>query len=137
MLQAQQLINKNSLAECEGIRKNARKMQHEYELRIEEYVRLLDIRKNKIDKLQSQLHSLGMEELSTPVDNAEFRSGANKLTIEIKAAILAEDIQNHLMHDLKSVESLTSFCFIDFFEFGTETTPLGLGRKPIYNHSIK
>jgi hypothetical protein len=62
MLQLQQSINKKNLEKLHKVEENSRKLQHEYELRIEEYVRLTDIRKHKIEKLQQQLRNIGVSE---------------------------------------------------------------------------
>jgi hypothetical protein len=62
MLQIQKTINQKNLEKLQKVESNSRKLQHEYELRIEEYVRLTDIRKHKIEKLQQQLRNIGVSE---------------------------------------------------------------------------
>jgi protein fantom len=62
MLKLQQNINKTSDEKLKKVSDQSRKIQHEYELRIEEYVRLNDLRKHKIEKLQQQLRNIGVQE---------------------------------------------------------------------------
>jgi chromosome segregation ATPase len=62
MLQIQKVINEKHLEKMQMVESNSRRLQHEYELRIEEYVRLTDIRKHKIEKLQQQLRNIGVSE---------------------------------------------------------------------------
>jgi hypothetical protein len=143
MLKLQQNINKTSEDKLKKVTDQSRKIQHEYELRIEEYVRLNDIRKHKIEKLQQQLRNIGIQEgiviiyIVTdiiPESKTEWNGGENCFSIHISGAILSEAMT---LTNNSSTEYLTTFCYLDFFEFETEPTPLGIGKKPRYNHTIK
>jgi hypothetical protein len=47
------------------------------------------------------------------------------------------DAVNRFLSLTKGLDGLCTFCFIDFYEFETEATPLGMGPKPLFHHTIK
>jgi hypothetical protein len=58
------------------------------------------------------------------------------LYLNIIGAVFAESV-SRLLTLSHGQENLCTFCYIDFFEFETETTPLGIGSKPLFHHTIK
>ncbi len=72
-----------------------------------------------------------------PENTNEWKGGENCFSVTITGAILSDIASKYLANSDSSIEHLTTFCYIDFFEFQTEPTPLGIGKKPQYNHTIK
>jgi hypothetical protein len=59
-------------------------------------------------------------------------SGENSLELSIVGAVLNESVASAKFND-----QFATFAYVDFYEFGTAVTPLGIGIKPLYNHMIK
>jgi hypothetical protein len=66
----------------------------------------------------------------------EWKGGENRLCIDIVGAVFGEAVARCLSLT-KGLDTLCTFCYIDFYEFETEVTPLGIGQKPLYHHTIK
>jgi hypothetical protein len=122
------------------------------ELRIEEYARLNDVRKHKIEALEQQIRSLGAtegkisEHLEIVPSNTKkytsetFKGGDNLFEVNVHGAVLSKAGAEHICKkspDFFNPASLVSFISIDFYDFETEVSCIGIGLKPIYNHTSK
>jgi hypothetical protein len=118
------------------------------ELRLEEYSRLVDIRGTKIETLERQLRNIAAGKYTSientesldNTDQVELLPGENLLTISIGGCKFSQDgIQNLLVTGLVDLEfdKWKTFVVIDFYDFATQVTPLGIGRNPTYNHDMK
>lgn len=115
-------------------------------MRLEEYSRLNDVRKNKIESLEQQLRSLGLAEGEPATDNvvpyqiksnfaSELRAGENLFEININGAVYSKKCSDYLHNFLpgfSSLDNLISFVIVDFYDFETAVSSIGVGSKPIF-----
>lgn len=157
MLEIQEEITQDYKKELEQLQLKIQALQNEYELRLEEDARLLDLRANKIAALESQLqnivygaakippHSLETTQLGMGTEtDIELRNGQNRIEFQFEGASLSMEGYAHIQRlfpDLASLpegpNGLTTFLYMDFFEFEIEPSPLGIGLKPVYNHTSR
>ena len=90
----------------------------------------------QIDSLLRKLRNHGILIENDCKIGANIKEGMNQVDIEILGALLNDITDFQLWPQKLCEEYLTTFCFFDFYDFGTETTPLGLGLKPKYVHSF-
>ncbi|TPX67754.1 hypothetical protein SpCBS45565_g03544 [Spizellomyces sp. 'palustris'] len=145
LLQLQEHINKDYKLEVKHLQQKLQATKNEYELRLEEDSRLLDLRSNKIANLEAQLKSIayGTAKLPTAVEKAtddddevELEKGQNLIAVHVDAAIISEEgfkLLQQLGHDSRDGESFASFIYYDFYDFETQVTPIGIGLMPHYN----
>ncbi|KND01382.1 uncharacterized protein SPPG_03194 [Spizellomyces punctatus DAOM BR117] len=145
LLQLQEHINKDYKLEVEHLQQKLQATQNEYELRLEEDSRLLDLRSNKIASLEAQLKNIayGTAKLPTAVEKAtddddevELEKGQNLIAVHVDAALISEEgfkLLQQLGHDSRDGESFASFIYFDFYDFETQVTPIGIGLMPHYN----
>ncbi|KAI9206067.1 uncharacterized protein BJ171DRAFT_498571 [Polychytrium aggregatum] len=125
-------------------------IQNEYELKLEEDSRLLDLRANKISKLEAQLKSMayGTTKVNgTIVDSAEdydsivLAKGQNLIEIHIEGCVFSQSATRFFERAFRSssedMKSMTTFVSFEFFEFEIQASPLGIGVKPVYSFSSK
>ncbi|XP_014798044.1 PREDICTED: protein fantom isoform X1 [Calidris pugnax] len=142
MLIVQHKINKGYQAEVEAVTQKMEHLQKDYELKLEQYVRLLDIRAARIRKLEAQLsdivygttpHKSRPEVLpGDPVDEFDetlhLRRGENLFEIHIGKVIFSSGA----MHAFGDHEPAT-FCTYAFYDFELQITPIVYGRTPSYD----
>ncbi|KAJ3188686.1 Protein fantom [Gaertneriomyces sp. JEL0708] len=145
LLVMQEHINKDYKQEVEHLNKKLEAVKNEYELRLEEDSRLLDLRGNKIAQLEAQLKHLayGTSQDSKPtaipdedVENIELEKGQNLVTVHVGAGLLNDEgvaLVRRLTSETRDAENIMTFVYYDFLDFETQITPLGMGLRPQYN----
>ncbi|KAM9289462.1 protein fantom isoform 2-T2 [Morus bassanus] len=142
MLIVQHKINKDYQTEVETVTQKMESLQKDYELKLEQYVRLLDIRAARIRKLEAQLRDIvyGTKSYKSrpeilpgdPVDEFDetlhLERGENLLEIHISKVIFSSGA----MHAFGDHEPAT-FCTYAFYDFELQTTPVVYGRTPSYD----
>ncbi|XP_052653251.1 protein fantom isoform X1 [Harpia harpyja] len=142
MLIVQHKINKNYQTEVEAVTQKMESLQKDYELKLEQYVHLLDIRAARIRKLEAQLkdivygtkpHKSRPEILpGDPVDEFDetlhLERGENLFEIHISKVIFSSGA----MHAFGDHEPAT-FCTYAFYDFELQTTPVVYGHTPSYD----
>ncbi|KFQ95738.1 Protein fantom [Nipponia nippon] len=142
MLIVQHKINKDYQTEVEAVTQKMESLQKDYELKLEQYVHLLDIRAARIRKLEAQLrdivygtkpHKSRPEILpGDPVDEFDetlhLEKGENLFEIHISKVIFSSGA----MHAFGDQEPAT-FCTYAFYDFEIQTTPVVYGYTPSYD----
>lgn len=142
MLIVQHKINKDYQTEVEAVTQKMESLQKDYELKLEQYVHLLDIRAARIRKLEAQLrdivygtkpHKSRSEILpGDPVDEFDetlhLGRGENLFEIHISKVIFSSGA----MHAFGDHEPAT-FCTYAFYDFELQTTPVVYGHTPSYD----
>ncbi|KAI8922697.1 hypothetical protein BC831DRAFT_474756 [Entophlyctis helioformis] len=156
LLQIQEQINKDYKIEVAHLKRQIESLQNEYELRLEEDAQLLDMRAQRIALLESRLKSIvygvakaGKDEHANHSTNEiqqhhQFRpleSGQTALELHIVAGLFSDEGTRHLARTVPMLQNahtnIATFVAVDFFEFETEFTGLGLDWTPHYNHTIR
>ncbi|PKU38861.1 protein fantom [Limosa lapponica baueri] len=128
--------------EVEVVTQKMEHLQKDYELKLEQYVHLLDIRAARIRKLEAQLrdivygttpHKSRPEVLpGDPVDEFDetlhLQRGENLFEIHIGKVIFSSGA----MHAFGDHEPAT-FCTYAFYDFELQITPIVYGRTPSYD----
>ncbi|XP_071425521.1 protein fantom-like [Pithys albifrons albifrons] len=142
MLIVQHKISKDYQTEVETMTKNMERIQKDYELQLEQYAHLLDIRAARIRKLEAQLrdivydtkpHKSRPEILpSDPVDEfaetVHLERGENLFEIHISKVTFSSEA----LHAFGDQEPAT-FCTYAFYDFELQITPVVHGRAPSYD----
>uniref|UniRef100_A0A8C3GN55 RPGRIP1 like n=1 Tax=Cairina moschata TaxID=8855 RepID=A0A8C3GN55_CAIMO len=142
MLIVQHKINKDYQTEVEVVTHKMESLQKDYELKLEKYVHLLDIRAARIRKLEAQLrdvvygtkqHKFRPEIL--PDDSVDefdetlhLERGENLFEIHISRVIFS----SAAVHAFGDHEP-ASFCTYAFYDFELQTTPVVCGQNPLYD----
>lgn len=141
MLIIQHKINKDYQTEVERVTKKMTEDKKEYDLKMQEYAQLLDIRADRIRKLESQMRDVAygtkqykaapleqdseFEEMDSTV---ELERGQNIFEIHIDKVILSQEA----MKEFEDDEPVT-FVTYEFFEHELQTTPVVKGTRPEFN----
>ncbi|NXI61900.1 FTM protein, partial [Anseranas semipalmata] len=142
MLIVQHKINKDYQTEVEAVTHKMESLQKDYELKLEKYVHLLDIRAARIRKLEAQLRDVvyGTKQHKSrpeilpgdPVDEFDetlhLERGENLFEIHISRAMFS----SAAVHASGDHEP-TTFCTYAFYDFELQTTPVVRGHTPLYN----
>ncbi|KAJ3295385.1 X-linked retinitis pigmentosa GTPase regulator-interacting protein 1 [Borealophlyctis nickersoniae] len=149
LLSLQEQINRDYKLEVEDLTRKLAATRNEYELRLEEDSRLLDLRGHKIAQLEAQLKNFAYGTHKVPgeetqgdkdFDETELAKGQNLIEIHIDAGIISTEGQR-ILHSLgldnEDPTSITTFVHFDFFEFETQVGPLGVGTKPHWNFTSR
>ncbi|KAL8619480.1 hypothetical protein ACOMHN_011831 [Nucella lapillus] len=142
MLVVQHKINKDYQKETELSNQQLQETKKEYELKLDEYARLLDIRAARIKKLEAQLRDVAYgtrqyrlpppdDDVETSMDLEEtlqLERGQNLFEIHISKVSLSEDAVRHIGDEEPSL-----FCTFEFFEFEIQSTPVVRGARPFYD----
>ncbi|XP_043844404.1 protein fantom isoform X2 [Dromiciops gliroides] len=142
MLIMQHKINKDYQMEVEAVTQKLESFQQDYDLKIKQYVHLLDIRAARIRKLEAQLKDIayGTKQYrfkpeimpDDPVDEfneaVHLERGENLFEIHIsKLTLSSEAIQ------ASGDQEPSTFCTYAFYDFELQTTPVVSGLHPVYN----
>ncbi|KAL3860281.1 hypothetical protein ACJMK2_010423 [Sinanodonta woodiana] len=139
MLVVQHKINKDYQQEVELTTQKMDEIKKEYEMKLDEYARLLDIRAARIKKLESQMRDVaygtkqykiqppieedeGMEEFDETI---HLERGQNLFEIHVHKVILSQEAIK-LIGD----EDPALFCTWEFFEYEIQSTPVLRGSSP-------
>nr|XP_030688806.1 protein fantom isoform X2 [Globicephala melas] len=142
MLIMQHKINKDYQMEVEVVTQKMENLQQDYELRVEQYVNLLDIRAARIQKLEAQLKDIayGTKQYKfkpeiTPDDSVDefdetiqLERGENLFEIHINKVTFSSEV----LQASGDKEPVT-FCTFAFYDFELQTTPIVRGLHPEYN----
>ncbi|XP_077754527.1 protein fantom isoform X1 [Canis aureus] len=142
MLIMQHKINKDYQMEVEAVTQKMENLQQDYELKVEQYVHLLDTRAARIQKLEAQLKDIayGTKQYKfkpeiTPDDSVDefdetihLERGENLLEIHINKVTFSSEV----LRASGDKEPIT-FCTYAFYDFELQTTPIVQGLHPEYN----
>ncbi|XP_036131731.1 protein fantom [Molossus molossus] len=142
MLIMQHKINKDYQMEVEAVTQKMENLQQDYELKVEQYVHLLDIRAARIQKLEAQLKDIayGTKQYKfkpeiLPDDSVDefdetihLERGENLFEIHINKVTFSPEV----LQASGDKEPVT-FCTYAFYDFELQTTPIVRGLHPEYN----
>ncbi|KAI8819442.1 uncharacterized protein EV422DRAFT_568866 [Fimicolochytrium jonesii] len=149
LLQLQEGINRDYKDEVAVLGRRVEAVRNEYETRLEEDARLLELRANRIAVLEAQLRNAasvdvkGKPDLSlTDDDDVQLEKGQNLLSIHLHSARLTPEgvtfLQRlHNTNEPRSHGTFATFCYFDFFDFETAVTGLAVGEKMGWNFTAK
>ncbi|XP_014111905.1 PREDICTED: protein fantom isoform X4 [Pseudopodoces humilis] len=142
LLLVQHKISKDYQSEVETMTRKMESQQKDYELKLEQYTHLLDIRAARIKKLEAQLRDVVYDTKplkskpevlpSDPVDGlvetVNLERGENLFEIHISKVIFSSEA----MHTFGDLEPAT-FCTYAFYDFELQITPVVYGNTPLYD----
>ncbi|XP_006531056.1 protein fantom isoform X4 [Mus musculus] len=142
MLIMQHKINKDYQMEVETVTQKMENLQQDYELKVEQYVHLLDIRAARIQKLEAQLKDIayGTKQYKfkpeiMPDDSVDefdetihLERGENLFEIHINKVTFSSEVLR-----ASGDKELVTFCTYAFYDFELQTTPIVRGLYPEYN----
>ncbi|XP_071176937.1 protein fantom-like isoform X8 [Mytilus edulis] len=143
LLVIQHKINKDYQHEVDISSTKIDEIKKEYETKLDEYARLLDIRAARIKKLESQMRDVAYGtkqfKITAPTDELEeptldfdetihLERGQNLFEIHIQKISLSDDGLKILGDD----EPLL-FCTWEFFEYEIQSTPVLRGARPEFD----
>ncbi|XP_050166298.1 protein fantom-like isoform X2 [Myiozetetes cayanensis] len=142
MLIMQHKISKDYQTEVETMTKKMERTQKDYELKLEQYSHLLDIRAARIRKLEAQLRDIaydGKPRKSRPeilpadevdgfVETVHLERGENLFEIHIGRATFSPEA----LHALGEQQPAT-FCTYAFYDFELQLSPVVQGGAPSYD----
>ncbi|XP_075044942.1 protein fantom [Mixophyes fleayi] len=141
MLIVQHKINKDYQVEVEAVTQKMEGIRRDYEIKLEQYAHLLDVRAARIRKLEAQLKDIayGTKQYKftpdiTPEDDVEefdesmhLERGENLLEIHISKVVFSP-LASKSFGDQKPA----TFCTYAFYDFELQTTPVVQGLQPSY-----
>ncbi|XP_066205040.1 protein fantom isoform X1 [Saccopteryx leptura] len=142
MLIMQHKINKDYQVEVEAVTRKMETLQQDYDVKVEQYVHLLDIRAARIQKLEAQLKDIayGTKQYTfkpeiAPDDSVDefdetihLERGENLFEIHISKVTFSSEV----LQASGDKEPVT-FCTYAFYDFELQTTPVVHGLHPEYN----
>ncbi|XP_062465117.1 protein fantom [Pezoporus occidentalis] len=142
MLILQHKINKDYQNEVEAVTQKMESLQKDYEVKLEQYVHLLDIRAARIRKLEAQLGDIiyGTKPYKSkpeilpgdPMDEFDetlhLQRGENLFEIHISKVIFSSAVTQAF-----GVCEPATFCTYSFYDFELQATPIVYGPTPSYD----
>ncbi|KAL9837218.1 protein fantom isoform 3-T10 [Geothlypis trichas] len=142
LLLVQHKISKNYQTEVETMTRKMESLQKDYELKLEQYTHLLDIRAARIRKLEAQLRDivydtkplksrqevLPNDPVGGFVETVHLERGENLFEIHISKVIFSSEA----MDTFGDWEPAT-FCTYAFYDFELQITPVVCGKTPSYD----
>ncbi|KAG1692944.1 Protein fantom [Nymphon striatum] len=138
MLILQHRINCDYQAEVETINQQKKQLQLEFETRIQEYAKLLDIRAARIQKLEFQLKDIAYGTKQYPITDAinnyemnetiQLERGQNIFELHLDKVSLSSEV----LHILQDKEPST-FLTWAFYDYQLHTTSVMKGSRPEFN----
>ncbi|KAL6037314.1 hypothetical protein STEG23_031548, partial [Scotinomys teguina] len=142
MLIMQHKINKDYQMEVEAVTQKMENLQQDYELKVEQYVHLLDIRAARIQKLEAQLKDIayGTKQYKfkpeiMPDDSVDefdatihLERGENLFEIHINKVTFSSEVLQ-----ASGDQEPVTFCTYAFYDFELQTTPIVRGLHPEFN----
>ncbi|XP_006863582.1 PREDICTED: protein fantom [Chrysochloris asiatica] len=142
MLIMQHKINKDYQMEVEAVTHKMENLQQDYDLKVEQYVHLLDIRAARIQKLEAQLKDIayGTKQYKfkpevMPDDSVDefdetihLERGENLFEIHINKVTFSSEV-----FQASGDKEPVTFCTYAFYDFELQTTPVVRGLHPEYN----
>lgn len=140
MLILQHRINRDYQAEVEAINQLKIQQKSEYETRLQEYAKLLDIRAARIQKLERQLKDIAygtkqyqIGDVITDYDMEEtvpLERGQNLFELHVDKVTISSD-SLHILQDREPCTFLTW----NFYDYQMVTTSIVKGNRPEFNHT--
>ncbi|KAM9302046.1 protein fantom [Gastrophryne carolinensis] len=137
MLIMQHKINKDYQVEVETVMQKMEGMHHDFEIKVEQYVHLLDVRAARIRRLEGQLKDIAYgtklykftpEITPDDVDDSVcLERGQNIFEIHISKAVFTPAAAN-----IFGDQDPSTFCTYAFYDFELQTTPVVRGLQPSY-----
>ncbi|CAI9618039.1 unnamed protein product [Staurois parvus] len=141
MLIMQHKINKDYQDEVEAVTQKMEGVRRDYEIKLEQYAHLLDVRAARIRKLEAQLKDIAYgtkqfkftPEITKEDDVEEFdesvhlERGYNLLEIHISKVAFSPVVVN-----IFGDQEPATFCTYAFYDFELQTTPIMRGLQPSY-----
>ncbi|XP_073461108.1 protein fantom isoform X2 [Aquarana catesbeiana] len=141
MLIMQHKINKDYQDEVEAVTQRMESVRRDYDVKLEQYAHLLDVRAARIRKLEAQLKDIAYgtkqfkftPEITKEDDVEEFdesvhlERGYNLLEIHISKVLFSPVVVN-IFGDQEPI----TFCTYAFYDFELQTTPIVRGLQPSY-----
>jgi len=143
MLLIQHNINKDYQKEVVTTTKKMDELKRECDMRVKEYAQLLDIRAQRIKKLESQLRDVvyGTKQYKLKAEESEVDEDTDDVDVKLERGQNVFEIHIGQMNISKNgvllfdgVEPIT-FVSYEFFEYELQTTPVQRGARPDYNHT--
>uniref|UniRef100_A0A8C3RFC9 RPGRIP1 like n=1 Tax=Cyanoderma ruficeps TaxID=181631 RepID=A0A8C3RFC9_9PASS len=142
LLLVQHKISKDYQTEVETMTRKMESLQKDYELKLEQYTHLLDIRAARIRKLEAQLRGivydtkplksrpevLPSDPVGGFVETVLLERGENVFEIHISKVIFSSEA----IHTFGDWEPAT-FCTYAFYDFELQITPVVHGNAPSYD----
>ncbi|XP_010211361.1 PREDICTED: protein fantom [Tinamus guttatus] len=142
MLIVQHKINKDYQMEVEVVTQKMESLQKDYEIKLEQYVHLLDIRAARIRKLEAQLRDIayGTKQYKfrpevlpdDPVDEFDetlhLERGENLFEVHISKVMFSPEAVQAF-----GAEEPATFCTYAFYDFELQTTPVVHGLIASYD----
>ncbi|XP_039587055.1 protein fantom isoform X2 [Passer montanus] len=142
LLLVQHKISNDYQTEVETMTRKMESLQKDYELKLEQYTHLLDVRASRIRKLEAQLRDIvydtkplkSRQEVlpSDPVggfvETVHLERGENLFEIHISKVIFSSEA----VHTFGDWEPAT-FCTYAFYDFELQITPVVHGKTPSYD----
>eukprot|EP00794_Sanderia_malayensis_P018807 gene18807-20703_t len=144
MLQMQYNINKDYQKEVQSSTRKLEETKKDCDMKLQEYAEMLDLRAERIKKLESQIKDIAYGtkqyriDAETIVDSErevdeslvthELERGQNILEIQIGKATLT----NNGLKKFAQADPQT-FVTIEFFEYEMQATPVFSGQRPLFN----
>ncbi|XP_070356679.1 protein fantom isoform X1 [Equus asinus] len=142
MLIMQHKINKDYQMEVEAVTQKMENLQQDYELKVEQYVHLLDVRAARIQKLEAQLKDIayGTKQYKfkpeiMPDDSVDefdetvhLERGENLFEIHVNKVTFSSEVLQ-----ASGDKEPATFCTYAFYDFELQTTPIVQGLHPEYN----
>jgi len=145
MLLMQNKINRDYQTEVEATTQKMNDLRKEYDTRVNEYAQMLDLRAERIKKLEAQLKDIAygtkqykidpeqLHELEAANDDAEIDAtyelerGQNIIEIHIGKVLITKEG----LVTFGNAEPIT-FVTFEFFEFEMQATPVVKGQRPSF-----
>uniref|UniRef100_UPI00398E4E3B protein fantom isoform X2 n=1 Tax=Pristiophorus japonicus TaxID=55135 RepID=UPI00398E4E3B len=142
MLFMQYKINKDYQSEVDTVTRKMEDTNREYEIKLEQYAQLLDIRADRIRKLEAQLKDIAYgtkqfkfkPEITVNDEADEFdetvhlERGENLFEIHISKVIFSPEAVQ-----VFGEQEPTTFCTYAFYDYELQSTPVIRGLQPVFD----
>ncbi|XP_040184669.1 protein fantom isoform X2 [Rana temporaria] len=135
MLIMQHKINKDYQDEVEAVTQRMESVRRDYDVKLEQYGHLLDVRAARIRKLEVQLKDIAYgtkqfkftPDITKEDESVHLERGYNLLEIHISKLVFSPVVDN-IFED----QEPATFCTYAFYDFELQTTPIVRGLQPLY-----
>ncbi|XP_068116606.1 protein fantom isoform X2 [Hyperolius riggenbachi] len=142
MLIMQHKINKDYQVEVEAVTMKMEGLRHDYDIKLEQYAHLLDVRAARIRKLEAQLKDVAYGtkqykftpdigpdgDVSVYDDPIHLERGENLFEIHISKVVFSPEAISSF-----GDQEPATFCTYAFYDFELQTTPVVRGFQPLYD----
>ncbi|XP_048461845.1 protein fantom isoform X2 [Rhincodon typus] len=142
MLLMQYKINKDYQSEVDTVTQKMEDNNREYEIKLEQYAQLLDIRANRIRKLEAQLKDIAYgtkqfkfkteittdDEVDEIDETVHLERGENLFEIQISKVIFSPEAVKTF-----GEQEPATFCTYAFYDYELQSTPVIHGLQPVFD----